>query len=87
MAKKERSVNELTPAEPVKKTRRQEYFEKQRIQWSDRDIQLEILYAQQIQIDKLEKIRANTNTMIWWLIAIPIILAILLVLLGGAAAL
>lgn len=62
---------------PVKKSELQRMFEFQRRDWSDREIQLEMLYAQQILINKMDKVRGNTNTMIWWLIVIPIIIGII----------
>jgi len=44
----------------------------------------ELLFAQQLQLEKLEKIRSNTSNLVWWLIAIPIIIAILFMVLGGS---
>lgn len=43
----------------------------------------EILFAHQIQIEKLEKIRSNTSTLVWWLVALPIIFTILFVVMGS----
>ncbi|GAB4165640.1 MAG: hypothetical protein Tsb0033_27450 [Winogradskyella sp.] len=40
----------------------------------------ELLYYQKIKIEKLEKIRSNTSSLVWWLIAIPIIVGILMIL-------
>ncbi|MAX71848.1 MAG: hypothetical protein CMC76_12255 [Flavobacteriaceae bacterium] len=37
----------------------------------------ELLYYQKTQIEKLEKVRSNTSTLVWWLVAIPIIFGIL----------
>lgn len=75
-------INEIMPPEvnPVSKSKRQKYFEEQRRDWSDREIQLEMLFSQQLLIEKMEKVRGNTNTMIWWLIVIPIVIALLLIL-------
>ena len=73
----EKSVNNQM-AEPVKKSKRQQYFEDQRRNMSDREIQFELLYSQKILIETMDKVRGNTNTLIWWLIAIPIILGIIL---------
>ena len=42
------------------------------------EVQKELLFAQQLTIDKLEKIRTNTSNIVWWLIAIPIIVAVIL---------
>ena len=77
---------------PVYKSEERIEFEEQRKDWSDRDIQMEMLYDQQVLVAEqhemlnaqynlirsTEKVRANTNTLIWWLIAIPIILGIIL---------
>ncbi|MCB0802446.1 MAG: hypothetical protein KDB74_05050 [Flavobacteriales bacterium] len=43
----------------------------------------EILYAQTLQVDKLERLRANSSKLVWWLVAIPIISFVLFVILGG----
>ena len=47
----------------------------------------EILYANSLQIEKLEKIRSNTSMLVWWLVAIPIMLFILAFVFGGFGAL
>ena len=44
----------------------------------DSDTLKEMFFAQLIQIEKLEKIRSNTSMLVWWLVAIPIIIAILM---------
>lgn len=49
---------------------------------TDSETLKEILFAQQLQLTKLEKIRSNTSILAWWLVAIPLILAIILVVLG-----
>ena len=43
----------------------------------------EILYANTLQIEKLEKIRSNTSMLVWWLVAIPICIFILALVFGG----
>jgi len=43
----------------------------------------EILFAHSVQIEKLERIRSNTSMLVWWLIAIPIILFILAFMFGA----
>ena len=73
----EKSVNNQM-AEPVKKSKRQQYFEDQRRNLSDRELQLDLIYSQKLLIETMDKVRGNTNTLIWWLIAIPIILGIIL---------
>lgn len=44
---------------------------------SEGEILHEILYAHQVQINKLEKIRSNTSILVWFLVAIPFIFGIL----------
>ena len=47
----------------------------------------ELLYANGLQVEKLEKIRSNTSMLVWWLVAIPIIFVILAFVFGGFGAL
>ena len=47
---------------------------------NDKELMMELLYAQSIQIDKLERTRSNTNVMVWWLIVIPIICTAILMM-------
>ncbi len=68
---------------PYEKKTEQEKFESQREYYSDREIQMEMLYAQQLIIWKLDKIRANTNTLIWWLVVLPILAGIIIGLILG----
>lgn len=79
---KERSVNDLVSGNPVKKSKRQEYFESQRVNWSDREIQLELLFQQKLLLETTERVRSNTSKLVWWLIAIPFIFAFLFIMLG-----
>ena len=44
---------------------------------------IEMLFAQQLIIEKLEDIRSNTSKLVWWLVALPVILGILIFALGG----
>lgn len=46
---------------------------------SEGEIQKEQLFIQQLSLEKLEKIRANTSTLVW-LIAIPFIISLLYIL-------
>jgi hypothetical protein len=48
----------------------------------DSKVLKEILYTQNLQLDKLEKIRSNTSKLVWWLIAIPIIITIIILVFG-----
>lgn len=43
----------------------------------EKEMLREMLFAQQIQIDKLERTRSNTSTLVWFLVAIPFVFAIL----------
>lgn len=47
---------------------------------NDLEISKEILFAQQIQIDKLDKIRSNTSILVWWLVALPVLFGIIAIL-------
>jgi predicted nucleic acid-binding Zn ribbon protein len=49
---------------------------------TDSEVLKEILFAQQIQINRLERTRANTSTLVWFLIALPIIFFVLMFFLG-----
>ncbi len=44
----------------------------------------ELLFAQQLQLDKLDDIRSNTSKLVWWLVALPVILGLIFAL-GGLA--
>ena len=46
--------------------------------FTESEIQKEILFAQHLTNDKLEKVRSNTSKVVWWLIVIPIIVAVIL---------
>lgn len=50
----------------------------------DAEILREILFTHHLQIGKLEKIRSNTSKLVWWLIVLPIILAIFIFFVGLA---
>jgi len=76
---------------PVYKSEERIEFEEQRKDWSNRDRQIEMLYALQtlvdeqrdidkgmrILVDTTDKVRGNTNTMIWWLVAIPMAMGVI----------
>ena len=47
----------------------------------------ELLFANTLQVEKLEKIRSNTSILVWWLVVIPIIFVILAFVFGGFRAL
>lgn len=47
----------------------------------------ELLFANTLQVEKLEKIRSNTSMLVWWLVAIPILFFIIIMFFGGLGAL
>lgn len=49
---------------------------------NDSDTLKEILFAQHLQFEKLEKIRSNTSVLVWWLIAVPLIVGMILLFMG-----
>lgn len=55
-----------------------EKFVENKKHWEERHIQLAQLYQLRLIHEKLERNRSNTSTLVWWLIAIPIIVALLL---------
>lgn len=59
-----------------------EKFVNSKSDWDDKHIQLAQLYELKLIHGKLERNRSNTSTMVWWLIAIPIITMLLLVAFG-----
>jgi hypothetical protein len=50
---------------------------------TEREILLEMLFTQNQTIDKLEKVRSNTSSLVWWLIVIPIIAGIIILVTMG----
>jgi hypothetical protein len=69
-------------SDQIKMTPKRKKFNETYHNFDDHETLKELLFAQQIQIDKLEKIRSNTSKLVWWLIALPLIFGILLMLLG-----
>ena len=61
-----------------KKTPRRNKFDSKYGNLNESEIQKELLFAQQLTIEKLEAIRSNTSTLIIFLIVIPIVLAVIL---------
>lgn len=57
-------------------------FDKDREDWTDREIQMSQLYFLTLIQDATEKTRSNTSKLVWWLIALPIIFFLLFFLLG-----
>jgi len=53
-------------------------YEKERENWTDREIQMAQLYFLTLIQDRTERTRANTSTMVWFLIVIPIVFGIIL---------
>ncbi|PIB38304.1 hypothetical protein [Maribacter sp. 4G9] len=46
--------------------------------WDDKHIQLAQLYELKLIHKKLERNRSNTSTLVWWLIAFPLITMLLI---------
>ena len=57
-------------------SKRQKKFNESHSHITDSPYELETLYAQNLMIDKLEKIRSNTSTIVW-IIVIGIVLSII----------
>ena len=73
-----------TTNEPEMTQKRKKFIETYN-KWDDSNILKEILFAQQLQLDKLNKlenIRSNTSILAWWLVAIPLLLLILALVFG-----
>ncbi len=64
--------------------KKESQFNAERLEMSEENFRLELLYSQHIQINKLERIRTNLS-MIVWIIAIQIIIAVLIVFNGLSA--
>lgn len=47
----------------------------------------EILFAQSLQIEKLERIRYNLSILVWWLVGLPILYFITIFFFGNLATL
>lgn len=60
----------------AEKSKKQINFEKKREHYSDREIQMEILYSNWLIQAATEKTRANTSTIVW-IIVIGILLSII----------
>ena len=56
--------------------RRQKFNEKYK-DFSETELLKEYIYNQELTYDKLEKVRANTSNLVWFLIVIPIIVVII----------
>jgi type IV secretory pathway component VirB8 len=68
----------LITEEKKKGSPKRKWFDDYFKDFTESEIQKEILFAQQLTIDKLEKVRSNTSKIVWWLIVIPIIIAVIL---------
>ena len=64
------------------KTTAQQKFEESRKDYSDREIQIEILYSNWKIQEATEKTRANTSTIVW-IVVIGIIISVLSGLMGA----
>jgi len=63
--------------EKKKTSPRRKWFDDYFKDFTESEIQKEILFAQQLTIDKLEKVRSNTSKIVWWIIVIPIIVVVI----------
>ncbi len=70
------------PLKPKPLTPQRLVFNEKYGEMSGQELLQENLFAQQIQIEKLEKIRSNTSQLVWWLVAIPIIIVIIAFIFG-----
>lgn len=60
-----------------KKTKRQERFENERQNYSDRDILIELLYTNWLIYQNTEKNRSNTSVIVW-IIVVSVLLSFIL---------
>jgi len=69
---------------PFPSAKKKAFYEKYN-HLTDSEVQKELLYYNQLKINKLERIRSNTSTLVWCLIVLPIILGFLLFVTGAMA--
>jgi len=65
------------PIKPYQKSLKQIKFEKAREHYSEKDIQLEILYSNWVIQSATEKTRANTSVIVW-IIVISIVSSVVM---------
>ncbi len=63
-----------------KLSKQKEAFYKKYGEHTDSDILKEMLYLQIRMAEKIEANRSNTSKLVWWLIAIPLIFAVILLM-------
>ena len=68
-------------------TKRKEKFLENYKEINDNEALKQILYAQSLQVEKLEKIRFNLSILVWWIVGIPIITFLFFLIYGGFGAL
>ena len=68
--------------EQQKLTPKRKRFNEKYNEFNENEIQKELLFTQQLTIEKLEKIRTNTSNLVWFLIIIPIIFGVLATILS-----
>lgn len=67
---------------------KQNHFRDRYGNFSDKEMMIELLMSQSIQIEKLERVRSNLNKLVWFLIVIPIVMMLFsLFFLGSMTAL
>ena len=67
----------LIMEEKKKESPKRKWFNEYWGDLNESEIQKEILFAQLLTNDKLEKVRSNTSKIEWWIIVIPIIAALI----------
>ena len=67
----------LIMEEKKKESPKRKWFNEYWGDLNESEIQKEILFAQLLTNDKLEKVRSNTSKIVWWIIVIPIIVAVI----------
>ena len=72
----------MTKKHSVKMTPKRNKFILTYNDYDDSETLKELLFANQLQLEKLERIRANTSILVWWLVALPVILGILVFAFG-----
>ena len=69
--------NEASKLTPKRKNFNEKYDNLNEI-----EIQKEILFSQRLMLEKLEQIRTNTSTLVWFLIIIPIIVGVIIAMMS-----
>ena len=65
---------------PLKSPR--EKFVEHHQTFTEKDLMIELLWKKHLALDKLERTRSNTSTLIWWLVVLPFIFGLIFMMLG-----